>query len=139
MAHRSVLLCILAFAGLAACQREDSGLFASRSIPSALPAEAPGETPRFVGRWATDGAGCGQDEVWVIRAKSLEGAKAVPCAFDRVQATSAGYVVATVCQTDGGPVPGRLTLTLSEYGHGRTMTVAGGPFKDAVALQRCPA
>jgi hypothetical protein len=137
--HRSILLCIIAISGLAACQRGESGLFASRSIPSALPAEAPGAPPRFVGRWATETAGCGEDEVWVIQAKGLQSAKAVPCEFDRVQPTSAGYVVATVCQSAGRSVPGRLTLTLSEYGHGRTMTVAGGPFKDPVALQRCPA
>ena len=138
MAHRSILLCILALAGLGACQRQD-GLFASRTFPSALPVEASGDTPRFVGRWATVTAGCGQDEVWVIKAKGLQSATDVPCTFDRVQTTSAGYVVATVCQAAGKPIPGRLTLTLSEYGAGRTMTVAGGPFSDPVALQRCPA
>jgi hypothetical protein len=119
-------------AGLAACGRPQ-GLYADRSIPVVAPAASAETAPPFVGRWTTAGQ-C--QTPMVIAARSLSDG-AVTCDFDRVEASSAGYSIATVCHAAGHSTPGRLLVMLPDPVHVTSLTLSGGPFSDAVAVQRC--
>jgi hypothetical protein len=125
-----ILLC-----ALAACDR-GHGLYADRSIAIVAPAASAETAPRFVGRWAITAAQCA--DPWVIQAHSLKSASS-NCDFDKIESSSAGYTANAVCHEPGGPTPVRLTFTTPNQAHISLLTVSGGPFRDAVPLQRCPA
>jgi len=54
-----------------------------------------------------------------------------------VETSTAGYSISAVCRAGQGAEPGRLTLTLPDPAHANSMTLAGGPYKQSVALERC--
>ena len=124
----------LLLASLAACDKP-KGLYADRAAPAA-PAAPAGGTPRFVGRWAVSAGQC--QDPWVIEARSLKTA-GWDCDFDRVDSNSAGYTVPAVCSSAKGPTPVRLSFVTPNQAQISQLTVSGGPFKDAVPLQRCEA
>ena len=132
----AIPLALMLLAGLCACGKSQSGLYAERSIPILAPAASAATPPRFVGRWAASTAECATP--WVFEARSLREA-GLTCEFDRVDESSAGYSVATVCRMPKGPLPARLSIVLPETARVSNLTVSGGPFSDAVALQRCGA
>ncbi len=118
--------------GLAACER--SSIYAERAIPMLAPPASAETPPNFVGRWAASDAQC--KDPWVVKARSLKGA-GVTCDFAQVEQTIAGYSVASVCRRGGGPRPGRLNMIMTDPQRPTLMTVSGGPFDGAMALQRC--
>lgn len=128
-------LIVLAAASLGACGPR-AGLFADRSIAIVAPTASAGEAPRYVGDWAQSSDQCRHP--WVIEAKSLK-AGGSDCEFDKVDSSSAGYAVNAVCHSPSGPTPVRLILVTPNQARISTLTVSGGPFKDAVPLERCPA
>jgi hypothetical protein len=125
-------MALMMAAGLAACGKPQ-GLYAERSIPVLAPAASAETAPTFVGRW-TAAAQCKTPVV--IEARSLRDG-AVTCDFDRVETSSAGYSIDTVCHAAGHSTPGRLLVMLPDPAHVTSLTLSGGPFGDAVALQRC--
>jgi hypothetical protein len=74
----------------------------------------------------------------VIQAKSLM-AVGSDCDFDKVDSDSAGYTVAAVCHAPGGLNPVRFSIVTPNQAKVSILTISGGPFRDAVPLQRCPA
>ena len=132
-----LLFALAAFGGVAtlgACTPKPQGLFAenSPSVVSAPVSEA--SAPRFMGRWAAVAAEC-HDPV-IIKAKELS-KDATNCDFAKVDTSTAGYSISAVCRAGAGPTPVRLTLTLPDPQHASSMTLAGGPFKTPLALERC--
>jgi predicted small lipoprotein YifL len=125
---------LILLAALGACGRR-GGLYADRSAPSVSPPASADAVPRFVGQWASVPGGCG--DPWVIQAHHLQ-ARGHICDFDKVEASSAGYSAAAVCSSAAGPKPSRLVFVAPNQPHISILTVSGGPFADAVALQRCP-
>ncbi len=121
-----------ALLGLGACER--SSIYAERSIPVLAPPASAETPPTFVGRWAASDAQC--KDPWVVAARSLKAAD-VTCEFAQVQQTTAGYSVASVCRRNGGPEPGHLNMIMTDPQRPTLMTVSGGPFDGAMALQRC--
>jgi hypothetical protein len=134
MKHIAALsLLVLTAAALGACDRP-SGLFADRSIPIAVqPASADG-APRYVGEWARSTNQC--EHPWVIKARSIQ-AGGSDCDFDKVESSSAGYAVAAVCHAPGGLNPVRLIIVTPNQAQISSLTISGGPFTDAVSLERC--
>ena len=131
------LLIAAPLAALGACGKSGStGLFAERSIPLIAPAAEAGTPPTFVGNWAETTAQC--DQPMVIQARSLSSDSA-DCEFDKVDQSGAGYAVASTCKVRGKLQPVRLNMIMPESDHMSSLTVSGGPFKDALALQRCAA
>ena len=126
-------LALIALAALGGCGRK-SGLYADRSVPLAAPQVAGQAPPRYIGRWAASAAGC--DDPWVFQAKSLSSG-AVNCQFDKVEPSPAGYGIVGACGSPSGPMPVRLLVTAPDKAQIALLTVSGGPFKDATALQRC--
>ena len=133
MRYAAALL-LIPFCALAACSR--SGLYADRSIPIVAPAASAEAAPRFVGRWAASASQC--PDALVIQPRSLKAADS-DCDFAKVDANSAGYTVAAVCRNKTGPNPVRLTIVTPDQARISMLTIAGGPFKDGVPLERCPA
>jgi hypothetical protein len=132
-----LLFALAAFGGVAvlgACTPKPQGLFADTSPPVSVSNARTGSTPRFVGRWST-GAGLCRNPM-IIRATALHDG-AIHCEFAKIENASAGYSIDAVCHAGRGPEPGRLTLTLPDPTHMRSITLAGGPFKNPVALERC--
>jgi hypothetical protein len=121
-------------AALGACTPKPQGLFAetSPSVVSSPVSEA--SAPRFMGRWSSGTGKCAAPVV--IQAKALQYG-ATNCEFAKVETSTAGYSISAVCRAGAGPTPGRLTLTLPDPAHAGSMTLAGGPFKTPVALERC--
>jgi hypothetical protein len=99
------------------------------------PAASAATAPRFVGEWASAPAQCRNP--WVIKANSLQAGGHL-CDFSKVDSSSAGYTASAVCRSAGKLIPGRLTFTAPDQAYISLLTVQGGPFHDAVALQRCP-
>lgn len=131
---RNALLPIVLLAGLAACDKPQSKLFAEQTVAVvATPASAEA-VPHFVGRWSTADGQCASP--WVIQARSLQGGD-ISCEFDKVDTSSAGYSVASTCKVEGKLQPVRLSIVLPDPNRSTSLTVSGGPFQDAVALQRC--
>jgi len=127
---------VIAAASLGACGKP-AGLFADRTVALAVPVASAETTPRFVGHWATSASQC--DNPWVIEARSLK-TEASDCDFDKVDSDSAGYTVAAVCHAPNkGLNPVRLSIVTPNQPKVSIMTISGGPFRDAVPLQRCPA
>ncbi|MEI9889562.1 MAG: hypothetical protein WDN45_02025 [Caulobacteraceae bacterium] len=130
-----ILLCALAFSGLAACGRRE-GLFADRTVSVVAPVASAGEAPRFVGRWTASMGPC--ENPWLIEARSLKTAGS-DCDFDKVSSDSAGYTVVAVCRSGARMTPVRLSIVTPDQARISTLTISGGPFRDAVPLQRCSA
>jgi len=126
-------LSIVLLAALGACGR-GSSVYADRSAPLAAASASPQAAPRFVGRWAASTAGC--DDPWVFDAHSLSSG-AAQCAFDKIEPSPAGYAIVGTCRSPSGPNPVRLVVTTPDKPQIALLTVSGGPFKDATALQRC--
>jgi hypothetical protein len=127
---------LLLLAGVAACDKPHSQLFAERSISMiATPASA-ADAPGFAGRWAASTADC--KNPWIIEARSLKHDDVI-CEFSKVETSSAGYSMGSTCTVKGGLMPGRLDIMLPDPARITTMTLSGGPFSVATALQRCPA
>jgi hypothetical protein len=135
MRYAAVLPLIL-LCPLAACDRAGSGLYADRSIPIVAPTASAEDAPRFVGKWATSADQCA--DAWVIQARSLKAAGS-DCDFDKIDTNSAGYTVDAVCRSKSGLSPVRLTFTTPNQERISLLTISGGPFRDAVPLERCPA
>ena len=133
--RHALILPLVPLCALAACDRP-SGLFNERSIPIVAPAASAENAPRFVGRWAMSAAQCA--DAWVIQAHSLK-AGASNCDFNKIDTNSAGYTMNALCHEPAGPTPVRLTITTPNQAQISQLTLSGGPFKDAVPLQRCPA
>ena len=73
---------------------------------------------------------------------SLESAalkRVKPSATLAVDANSAGYTVTALCHSKAGMRPSRLTISAPDKATISLLTISGGPFTDAVALQRCAA
>lgn len=119
---------------LGACGRQN-GLYADRSVRVVAPAASAEAAPRFVGRWAASAAQC--DDPLVFASRSLSSG-AANCEFDKVDPNSAGYTITGVCGSGKGPMPARLTVATPNEPKISLLTVRGGPFRDATALQRCP-
>jgi hypothetical protein len=115
---------------LCACGRQQS-IYADRSVATIAPAASAETAPRFVGRWAASAAQCDKPLVFAPRKLSSGGTN---CEFDKVDPSSAGYAITAVC----GSMPARLIITTPNESNISLLTVSGGPFKDATALQRCP-
>jgi hypothetical protein len=120
---------------LGACGRRDS-IYADRSIPTLAPVASAGAVPRFVGRWAVSTEQC--NEPWVIEAHRLR-ARGSDCSFDKVDSNSAGYTVTALCHSRGAMTPVRLNIAAPDQAQISVLTISGGPFRDAVPLQRCVA
>jgi len=120
-------------AALGGCGKR-SGIYADRSTGLAVTSAAPGAPPRFVGRWAATVAGC--DDPWVFETASLS-SNSTQCMFDKVEPSPAGYAMNGVCRSPSGPKPTRFVVTTPNNAQIALLTVSGGPFKDATALQRC--
>ena len=136
MKHPSVLVVIaplVMLGALGACGRRDS-LYADRSIPTVAPPTSAGTAPRFVGRWAASTEQC--REPWVIEARRLR-ARGSDCDFDKVDSNSAGYTVTAICHSNGAMTPVRMTIAAPDKAQISMLTISGGPFRDAVPLQRC--
>jgi hypothetical protein len=123
-------------AGLAACDKPQSKLFAEQTVAVVAPPASAEGVPHFVGRWAAADGQCATP--WVFQARSLKGGD-ISCEFDKVDTSSAGYSVASTCKIQGKLQPVRLSIVLPDPNRVSSLTVSGGPFLDAVALQRCPA
>jgi len=108
------------------------GIYADRSVATIAPAASAETAPRFVGRWAASAAQCDKPLVFAPRKLSSGAAN---CEFDKVDPSSAGYAITAVC---GSGMPARLIITTPDEANISLLTVSGGPFKDATALQRCP-
>ena len=121
-------------AALGACTPKPKGLFAeaSPSVVSSPASEA--SAPRFMGRWSSGTGQCATPVV--LQAKALRYG-ATNCDFAKVETSTAGYSISAVCRAGAGPTPGRLTLTLPDPARAGSMTLAGGPFKAPMALERC--
>lgn len=126
-------LSFVLLAALCGCGRRSS-LYADRSIPPAVSRASAQAAPRFIGRWAASAAGC--DDPWVFEARSLS-SDADQCEFDKVDPNSAGYVIIGACRSPSGPKPFRLAIATPDKPEIALLTVSGGPFGDATALQRC--
>jgi hypothetical protein len=120
-------------AGLGGCGRR-SGLYADRPAPLAAQAASPQAPPRFIGRWAASAAGCG--DPWVLEARGLSSG-AANCEFDKVEPSPAGYAIVGACRSPSGPRPTRFVVTTPNQPQVSLLTISGGPFKEAAALQRC--
>lgn len=132
--RRALILSLALVGTLGACGR-GKGLYADRSVQIVAPAASTETAPRFVGQWAIAPAQC--QNPWIIKARSLEAAGHI-CDFDKVDSSSAGYTASVVCRSGDKLNPGRLVFTAPNQAHIALLTVQGGPFHDAVALQRCP-
>lgn len=133
MKRLAALSLIALAAALCACGRR-SGLFADRSVAIAAPSASAEAAPRYVGAWASSTAQC--QHPWVIQARSLKVAGS-DCDFDKVDSSSAGYAVVAVCHSQAGLQPARLIIVTPNQPHISTLTISGGPFRDAIPLQRC--
>ena len=120
---------------LCACGRRE-GLYADRSIPMIAPAASAEVAPRFVGRWAASAAQCDDPLVFAARSVTSDVAN---CEFDKVEPSPAGYAMPAVCRGASGPTPTRLVVTAPNQAKISLMTISGGPFGHATALQRCAA
>jgi hypothetical protein len=132
-----LLFALAAFGGVAtlgACTPKPQGLFAENSPTVVSSPIEEASAPHFMGRWATVACQC-HDPV-IIQAKELRN-DAANCDFAKVETSTAGYSISAVCRAGAGPTPVRLTLTLPDPDHASSMTLAGGPFKTPLALERC--
>lgn len=132
-----LLFAIAAFGGVAtlgACTPKPQGLFAEHSPSVVSSPKSESGAPHYMGRWAAAAAQC-HDPV-IIQAKQLSN-DATSCDFAKVDTSTAGYSIAAVCRGGAGSAPVRLTLTLPDPQHANSMTLAGGPFKTPLALERC--
>lgn len=132
-----LLFALAAFGGVAtlgACTPKPQGLFAETSPKVVSSPVSEASAPHFMGRWAVAASEC-HDPV-IIQAKQLRDG-ATNCDFAKVETSTAGYSISAVCRAGAGPTPGRLTLTLPDPEHASSMTLAGGPFKTPLALERC--
>ncbi|HEY4031227.1 MAG TPA: hypothetical protein VGM25_12835 [Caulobacteraceae bacterium] len=118
---------------LCGCGRRN-GLYADRSVPLIAPTASAEDAPRFVGLWAPSAAQCVHP--LVLKAHSLSSSTA-DCDFGKVQTSPAGYAFDAVCHTASGPTPTRLIITAPNKTQISLLTISGGPFRDAAALQRC--
>lgn len=129
--RNAALLPLVLLLGLCACGKSEKSLFADRSVPI-RPSLASAETPaRYIGHWAASQGQC--SDPMVIEARSLN-KDGITCEFDKVEASSAGYTATSLCRMKSGLKPARLTMVMPEPA---SITISGGPFKDALALQRC--
>ncbi|MGZ3276186.1 MAG: hypothetical protein ACXU82_02720 [Caulobacteraceae bacterium] len=119
---------------LCACGRNE-GIYADRSATVIAPTASAETAPRFVGRWAASAAQCGDPLVFAARSLTSGAAN---CTFDKVDPSTAGYAITAICRSESGPKPSRLIVTTPNEPRISLLTVSGGPFKDATALQRCP-
>jgi hypothetical protein len=119
---------------LGACTPKPQGLFAENSPPVSVSKVDGTTAPQFIGRWSTGAKTCRNP--MVIQAKALHDG-ATDCEFAKIDNASAGYSIYAVCHAGKGSQPGRLTLTLPDPTHTRSMTLEGGPFKQPVSLERC--
>ncbi len=79
--------------------------------PGALP---PADRPlRFVGRWATDQAHCG-DRAWLFTADQLTTPAGSVCRFGRVDQVPAGYDIAARCTAEGPERADTIRLRFAE-------------------------
>jgi hypothetical protein len=135
MMRCSALAPLILLCALGACGRRH-GLYADRSIPIVAPAASADGAPRFVGRWARSAAQCA-DPI-ILQAHSLR-AGGSDCDFDKVEASSGGYAMDAECHTPAGLRPTRLTIATPNQSRISILTISGGPFSTAAALQRCGA
>jgi hypothetical protein len=135
MTRLAALSLIVIAAGLGACGKR-SGIFADRSVAIVVPAASAETTPRYVGVWAPSAGQCA--DPWIIQAHSLKAAGS-DCDFSKIDVSSAGYTMSAVCRAPGGPTPTRLSIVTPNQPHVSILTISGGPFRNAVPLQRCTA
>jgi hypothetical protein len=121
---------------LGACTPKPQALFSETSPQVVSSPASEAGAPHYMGRWAVGVGNC--DAPMVIQAKMLSDG-ATNCEFAKVESSTAGYSISAVCRAGKGPQPGRLTLTLPDPQRAGSMTLAGGPYKTPVALERCAA
>ncbi len=121
-------------ATLGACTPKPQALFAESSPQVVSSPISEAGAPHFMGRWAASGGQCA--DPMIIKAKELHDGS-TDCEFAKVVSSTAGYSISAVCHAGRGSTPGRLTLTLPDPDHASSMTLSGGPYKNAVALERC--
>jgi hypothetical protein len=120
---------------LGACGKR-SGLYAERSVAIVVPTASAEVTPRYVGLWAPSAGQCA--DPWVFQAHNLSAAGS-DCDFDKIDVNSAGYTMQAVCHASGRMTPTRISIVTPNQPHISILTISGGPFHDAVPLQRCSA
>ena len=121
-------------ATVGACTPKPQALFADSSPQVASSSVSEAGAPHFMGRWSANGGQCA--DPMIIKAKELHDG-ATDCEFAKVESSTAGYSISAVCHVGKGSTPGRLTLMLPDPYHSGSMTLSGGPYKNAVALERC--
>jgi hypothetical protein len=132
-----LLFALAAFGGVAtlgACTPKPQGLFAETSPTVVSSPASEAAAPHFMGRWAVAAARCRNPVI--IQAKTLRDGD-THCDFAKVETSTAGYSISAVCHAGTAETPDRLTLTLPDPDHAGSMTLAGGPFKTPLALERC--
>lgn len=103
----------------------------AEALPRALPPL--GETPRYVGTWATSAEGCSVP-AWTFEARAVHTQGEVSCTFNTVSMTNAGYEITASCTAEAPPAPYTIQLSFAESA--RAMMLSGGPWA-ATSLIYC--
>jgi hypothetical protein len=104
-------------------------------LPHTLPPPS-GETPRYVGVWATTAEGCAEP-AWRFRADGVSTLGEVSCSFDDVQMMSNGYMIASTCHSEGTTTTHQMQLSFAESA--RAMMIADSPWQPGTSLVYCGA
>lgn len=104
------------------------------SAPAQIDSSATVVVPeQMLGRWAPSADLC-EGGPYVFEAQSLSAPGGVLCRFDRVTAAGAGIDILARCAEERPDQTSLIRLSLPDA---RTMSVAGGPWGEAVTLRRC--
>lgn len=122
----------LGLTGLAACDRQDSPLFADQSTVANAPAIP---IQNYVGRWAVNADNC-VSHPWTFAKASLAAGDGTVCDIAGAERSPAGFSLPGICRRPDGDLPGRLLLTFAGVD---SMTLTGGPYRQPVTLVRCSA
>lgn len=125
----SMTLSLAAFciAGVAACGREDSSLYAQDRPAPPL--------QDYIGRWAVTTDNC-VSHPWVFETNRMTAADGTDCDIAKADKTPAGFSLPGICRRPEGELPGRLLLTFADAD---SVTLTGGFYKQPVTLVRCSA
>ena len=72
-----------------------------------------GQTPRFVGRWATDAESCAT-RAWTFTARALRTPAGSACTFTGVRAVPGGYDISARCTAEAPPADDLLQIRFAE-------------------------
>lgn len=94
----------------------------------------PGETPRYVGVWATSSEGC-VEPAWRFEERGVSTRGEVSCEFSEVTLTPTGYNIAATCHAQAPPELHTIQLSFAESA--RAMMLSGGPWSAPTSLVYC--